>query len=85
MRQSINQILCETVLSFWSFYPESSVKFHHNICKVDPLSAANKLSDLWMVVCPDVIAHKVPVDAVSAALLLVQQDIRGWKKQKITY
>lgn len=56
-------------------YPESSVKFHHNIGKVDPLSAADKLSDLRMVVCSDVVAHKVPVDAVSAALLLVQQDV----------
>lgn len=82
--QSINQICCGTVfLSGSSFYPESSVKFHHDVSKVNPLSAANKPSDLWMVVCPDVVTHKVPVDAVSAALLLVQQDVRSWK-QKIT-
>lgn len=73
-----------TVVKHQSFYPESSVKFHNDISKVNPLSASDKLSDLWMVVCPDVVAHKVPVDAVSAALLLVQQDVRGWKKQKIT-
>lgn len=53
------------------FYPEPSVKFHHDVGEVDPLSTANKSSDLWVVVCPDVVAHKVPVDAVSAALLLV--------------
>lgn len=58
-------------------YLESSVVLHHNVGKVDPLSAADKLSDLWMVVCPDIVAHKVPVDAVSAALLLVQQDVRS--------
>ena len=71
---------CGTV---FSFYLESSVKFHHDIGKVDPLSASDKLSNLWVVVRPDVIAHEVPVDAVSAALLLVQQDVRGCK-QKIT-
>ncbi len=70
--------------SFWSFYPESSVKFHHHVCEVDSLSAANKLSNLWMIIGPDVITHKVPVDAVSAALLLVQQDVRGWN-QKIPW
>lgn len=65
-----------------SFYLKSSVVLHHNIGKVYPLSTADELSDLWMVVGPDIVAHKVPVDAVSAALLLVQQDVRGWKKQK---
>lgn len=67
-----------------SFYPESSVIFQHYISEVDPLSAANELSDFWMVVCPNVVTHKVPVDAVSAALLLVQQDVRCWKKPLIT-
>lgn len=63
-------------------YPESPVMFHHNVSKVDSFSAANKLSDLRMVIGPDVVAHKVPVDAVLAALLFVQHNIRGWKKQE---
>lgn len=57
-------------------HPEPAVVFHHNVSKVDLLSATNELADLWMVVCPDVVTHKVPVEAVSAALLLVQQDVR---------
>lgn len=68
-------------LSGWSFYPEPSVKFHYDVSEVDPLSAANKASDLWMIVCPDVVTHKVPVEAVSASLLLVQQDVRSWKQK----
>lgn len=59
------------------FYLKSPVKFHHHVCKVDPLSPSHKLSDLRMVVGTDVVAHKVPVDAVSAAFLLVQENIRG--------
>lgn len=83
MGQSTNQFCFRSGVYLWSFYPESSVIFHHNVCKVDPLSPANELSDLWMVVCPDVVAHKVPVDAVSSAFFLVQQDVGCWN-QKIT-
>lgn len=37
-----------------------------------------------MVVGSDVVAHKVPVDAVPAPLLLVQQDVRSWKEEVIS-
>lgn len=37
-----------------------------------------------MVVCSDVVTHKVPVDAVLAPLLLVQQDVRCWKEEVIS-
>lgn len=67
-----------------SSYPESSVKLHHDVSKVNPFSAANKLSDLGMVVGSDVVTHKVPVDAVPAPLLLVQQDVRSWKEGVIS-
>lgn len=58
-------------------YSESSVELHHNVSKVNPLPTANKLPDLWMVVSSNVVAHKVPVEAVPAPLLLVQQDVRS--------
>lgn len=67
-----------------SSYPESSVKLHHNVGKVNPFSAADKLSDLRMVVSSDVVTHKVPVDAVPAPLLLVKQDVRSWKEKVIS-
>lgn len=58
-------------------YPESSVELHHNVSEVNPLPAANKLPDLRMVVRSNVVADKVPVDAVPAPLLFVEQDVRS--------
>lgn len=58
-------------LGIMSSYPESSVELHHNISEVNPLPAADELPDLRMVVSANVVAHKVPVDAVPAPLLLV--------------
>lgn len=64
-------------MGMMSSYPESSVELHHDVSEVNPLPAADKLPDLWMIVGSDVVAHKVPVDAVSAPLLLVQEDVRS--------
>lgn len=81
--RSVNQSSAWTqraqVLGTMSSYPESSVELHHNVSEVNPLPAADKLSDLWMVVSSNVVTHKVPVYAVPAPLLLVQQDVRSWR------
>lgn len=57
-------------------YPEPAIIFHHNISKVNPLPAAHKLPDLWVVVRADVVPDKVAVQAVPPAFLLVKQDVR---------
>lgn len=38
-----------------------------------------------MVVHPDVVANEVPVDAVFAALLLIEQDVGGWGRSQTRY
>lgn len=59
-------------------YPEPSVKFHHHVGKFDAFPTADKAANLRATVGPDVVAHKVPVEAVLPALLLVEQDVRRW-------
>lgn len=71
--------------SWTTFYLESSVVFHHDVGEVDPLSAADKASDFWMVVCADVVSHEVPVDAVPATFLLVEQHVRGWRHVQLSH
>lgn len=58
-------------------YPEPSVELHHHVSEVDPLAAADKAANLRTAVRPDVVAHKVPVDAVFPPFLFVEQDVRG--------
>jgi len=71
------QIIDQIYFRSLSFYPESSVKLHHDVSEVDSLPPADELPDLRVVLGPEVVAHEVPVDAVPAALLLVQQDVGG--------
>ena len=58
-------------------HPEAAVVLHHRVGEVDPLAAPHELPHLGVVVQADVVAHKVTVQAVPPALLLVQEDVRG--------
>lgn len=59
-------------------YLETSIVLHYCVCKINPLSAPHKLAQLRPPVHPNVIPDKVPVDAVSSPLLLVQDNIGRW-------
>lgn len=59
---------------------EASVIFGDLVSKVDLLSFAQELPQLRPVVHAQVVAHKVPVEAVPSPLLSVQQQIGSWRQ-----
>lgn len=63
-------------------YPEPAVVFRHHVGEVDPLPAPDELPYLGVVVGANVVAHEVAVQAVFPALLLVQENIGGWRGKR---
>lgn len=59
---------------------EAPIVFRDLVRKVDLLPLAQELSQLRPVVHAQVVAHKVPVEAVPPPLLPVQQQVGGWIK-----
>lgn len=64
---------------------EPAVIFHHRVGKIDPFSAPNELPQFWATVHPNVVAHKVAVDAVPPSLLLVQDDVGSCRQETIFF
>lgn len=57
---------------------EPPVIFCDFVCEVDLFSLAQKLSKLRPVIHTQVVANKVPVEAVSPPFLPVQQQVRSY-------
>lgn len=54
---------------------EAAVVLGDRVSEVHTLPLGQELTQLWPLLQPQVVSNKVPIDAISSPLLLVQQDV----------